>query len=229
MEWISGFSLPDNESECNALRTGDDPKPVQWIDDKCSFFIPTDEARLGMSKCTAEQMFDMSNNTCSEKVVDTACGADMYRASEGTECVAAPVNELSFVDSGEAYGSGKVMSIMEKMVGKPETHTRDDENGNLIDICPRNNSFFINGSCKACPSEAPFNQEEDMCVCTDTTMAFDPLTNSCIASTDDSTDDSTEAFSNRKRNLSDRDILMLIIIVGLMYRYRKEIKKAFSK
>jgi len=72
-EWIKSFSLPKTEEECNALLTDDtDPKPVQWDStaSKCKFFVPTDEALLGMAKCSAEQMFDMSNNTCSAKRVD---------------------------------------------------------------------------------------------------------------------------------------------------------------
>ena len=207
IEWVKSFSLPDNESECNALRTGDDPKPVQWTDGKCNFFVPTDDARLGMSKCTAEQIFDMSNNTCSEKVIDTACVAGQYRANEGGDCIAAPVNELAFVNSGEAYGPGKVINIIKMITG--------GDNKNCGDKV-----FFLNGQCKNCPAEAPYSEEQDMCVCADTAMSFDPDTNTCVAS--------TEVFSNRG-NLSDRDILMLVIIVGLMYRYRKEIKKAFSK
>jgi len=89
VEWIGGFSLPKTEDECNALRTAEtDAKPVQWDStaSKCKFFVPTDEARLGMANCTATQMFDMSNNTCSAKV--PTCDDGMYY--DGTDCVDAP-------------------------------------------------------------------------------------------------------------------------------------------
>ena len=222
IEWVSRFSLPDNKKDCIALRTAEtDAKPVQWnsTDEKCSFFVPTDEARVGMSTCTAGQMFDMSNNTCSEKVVDTSCSVGMYRATEGSECVDSPVNELSFIDSGEAYGPGKVKEILKRIVGDEESRMSVDENGTATDICPQNNSFFIGGQCKACPTEAPYSEEQDMCVCTEENMFFDPDTNTCVAA---------DGFMNR-RELSDRDVMLLVILVVLMYMYRKELKKALCK
>ena len=192
MEWVSEFSLPGTESECNALKTGNDPKPVQWdaVADKCSFFVSTDEARLGMSNCTAGQMFDMSNNTCSEKVVDTSCGAGMYRATEDGECISVPsgnFDQATLVTMGECGG----------MTTENGTHS------------------WVDNACSLSCNEG-YTLNSDGTVCEAKTEA----------ETEAETDDSTEAFSNIMRNLSDRDILMLIVIVGLMYRYRKEIKKA---
>lgn len=182
MEWVAGFSLPDNEEECNLLRTAEtDPKPVQWdsTNSKCQFYIPTDEARLGMSKCTAEQMFDMSNNTCSEKVVDTACGAGMYRPSEGAQCVVAPQSEFE----------------QETLVAMGECGANVTTNGS---------HSWSNGSCSLnCNEDFSLNEDGDACV---------PL----------------EEFSNRMRKFSDRDAMILVILVVLMYMYRKEIKKQFT-
>ena len=226
IEWMGGFSLPDNESDCTALRTDEsDAKPVQWnsIDEKCEFFKYSDEARLGMSQCTAEQMFDMSNNTCGENVADNSCPVGSYRDTDDGDCVAAPVNELSFIDSGEAYGPGKVKEIMKRIIGDEESHTRVDENGNEEDLCPKNNSFFIGGQCKVCPAEAPYSEEKDMCVCTDETMSIDPDTNTCVA-----LENAEEAFMN-KGKLSDQDMMILVILVVFIYMHRKKIMKALSK
>jgi len=188
VEWVKKFSLPKTEEECNALRTAEaDAKPVQWNvngDNKCGFFVPTDEVRLGMSKCSAEQMFDMSNNTCGPKVIDNSCGAGMYRASEGGECVDAPTGTFdkdTLVSMGECGGM-------------------TTENGS---------HSWMDGSCSLSCNEG-FNLNTDGISC-------------------DTTEEETEGFNNRMRNLSDRDVMILGILVGLIYMYRKEIKKAFSK
>ena len=156
-------SLPDNEEDCTALRTdGSNPKPVQWnsTDKKCKLFKYSDETRLGMSNCTAVQMFDMSNNTCSDKLVDTSCEVGMYRASEGSDCIKVP----------DSCGVGMY---------------RASEGSNCIKV----------------PD----------------------------SSADESTGDkNTEGFTN-KAKLSNRDVMILIILVVLMCMYRKELKQALSK
>ena len=189
LEWIAGFTLPKTEDECNALRTDEaGPKPVQWTDDKCTFFVPTDEARLGMSNCTAGQMFDMSNNTCGAKVTDSSCGVGKYRASEEGECVDAPAttfNQESLVTMGAA------MTECGGMVVEDGTGTHS----------------WTDGACSLSCNEG-YSLNDDGTVCAPS--------------------EETEEFTNRIRKLSDRDVMLLIILVILMYKYRKEIKQALS-
>ena len=190
-EWIAGFSLPKTEDECISLRTAEtDAKPVQWnvTDEKCTFFVQTDEARLGMSNCTADQMFDMSNNTCGAQVVDSSCGAGMYRPSEGADCVDAPssvFDQAALVSMGEC---GAMTSLADDGSTVTGTHS------------------WSNDACSlSCNEGFTLNDAGDLCV---------PV---------------EEEFTNRMRNLSDRDIMILLVLVALMYVYRKQLKQALQK
>ena len=205
LDWVSGFSLPDNEAGCNALRTADtDPKPVQWnsIYKKCGFFVPTDEARLGMSKCTAGQMFDMSNNTCSEAVVDQSCGTGMFRPNEGDDCIAVPSSQFdqaALLSMGECGAKTSLASDGTTVTG---IHSWIDGSCSLS--C--NEGFTLNETGDLCSADCPDGQELDSNgVCQD-----------------------ISGFTN-KRGLSDRDVMILIILVVLIYIYRNDIKQALKK
>ena len=211
-EWFAGFSLPKTEDECNALRTAEtDAAPVQWIDSKCKFYNYSDEARLGMSTCSSGQIFDPNTNICSEQVEDTACPIGQYRPIEGETCIAIPPS---------TFDQAALSTMADCSTKVIDNGTMGWSNG-ACNIMGCNDGFTSNGV--ICEANCPDVQERD---------PFDgACKDKCLDGQERDPNDGVckdiPAFTNRQ--FSERELMILIILVVLMYMYRKELKKALRK
>lgn len=136
------------EEDCNALRSGDNPKPVFWnsTDGKCQKFKYSDEQRLGMAGCASDQLFNLSNNMCTSSSEVSSCPDGQYM-KEGS-CTPLPQSIFGPDD-------------LKKM--KSCKDTQYFTNGSCTS-CFDNSSFNNDSNSCECSDGYSFNDDKSACV-----------------------------------------------------------------